>query len=100
MIQGFQKRETDTTLSRYELAGCEWSIPSPLLPKKPHEVPRVDDRRVLNGIVWRFRTGAPWAEIPERHVPSTTCYNCFFRRPSRVWDRLLDAVPLAQGTLS
>jgi transposase len=60
---------------RYELADREWEILSPLLPNKPRGVPRVDDRRVLNGILWRFRTGSPWAEIPERYGPSTTCYN-------------------------
>jgi transposase len=59
--------------------GREWSIIAPLLPNKPRGVPRVDDRRVLNGILWRFRTGSPWAEIPERYGPSTTCYNRFVR---------------------
>jgi transposase len=38
-------------------------------------VPRVDDRRVLNGIFWRLRTGALWADIPARHGPHTTCVN-------------------------
>jgi transposase len=42
---------------RYELTDGEWSIIEPLLPNKPRGVPRVDDRRVLNGILWRFRTG-------------------------------------------
>ncbi|GAM07721.1 transposase [Novosphingobium sp. MBES04] len=54
---------------------------------------RVDDRRVLNGIMWRFRSGATWAEVPERYGPSTTCYNRFVRwRKAGVWDRLLAAV--------
>lgn len=36
---------------------------------------------------------APWAEIPERYGPSTTCYNRFVRwRRAGVWDRLLVAV--------
>ena len=35
---------------RYELTDFEWSIIQPLLPNKPRGVPRVDDRRVLNGI--------------------------------------------------
>jgi transposase len=65
------------TRRRYELTDGEWSIIEPLLPNKPRGVPRVDDRRVLNGILWRFRTGSPWAEIPERYGPSTTCYNRF-----------------------
>ena len=35
---------------RYEITEFEWSIIAPLLPNKPRGVPRVDDRRVLNGI--------------------------------------------------
>lgn len=84
------------TRRRYELTDWEWSIIEPLLPNKPRGVPRVDDRRVLNGILWRFRTGSPWAEIPERYGPSTTCYNRFVRwRKAGVWDRLLAAVSAA-----
>ena len=81
------------TRRRHELTDREWSILSPLLPNKPRGVPRVDDRRVLNGILWRFRTGSPWAEIPDRYGPSTTGYNRFVRwRKAGVWDRLLEAV--------
>ena len=81
------------TRRRYELTDHEWAIIAPLLPNKPRGVPRVDDRRVLNGIFWRFRTGSPWAEVPERYGPSTTCYNRFVRwRKAGVWDRLLAAV--------
>ena len=35
---------------RYELSDKEWSVIQPMLPTKPRGVPRVDDRRVLNGI--------------------------------------------------
>ena len=63
---------------------------------KPRGVPRVDDRRVLNGIFWRLRTGAPWADIPERYGPYTTYVNRFNRwRKAGVWDRLLEAVSKA-----
>nr|WP_280514617.1 transposase [Camelimonas fluminis] len=61
---------------RYELTDHGWAIIAPLLPNKPRGVPRVNDRRVLNGILWRFRTGSPWAEIrkidppPPCHVPT------------------------------
>ena len=78
---------------RYELTDREWAIIEPLLPNKPRGVARVDDRRVINGILWRFRSGATWAEIPERYGPPTTCYNRFVRwRKAGVWDRLLAAV--------
>jgi transposase len=43
----------------YELTDFEWLIIEPLLPTKPHGVPRTDDRRVLNGIHWRLRPGSP-----------------------------------------
>ena len=61
-----------STPRRYELSDFEWSIIEPLLPNKPRGVPRADDRRVLNGIYWRLRTGSPWADIPERYGPATT----------------------------
>ena len=78
---------------RYELSDFEWSIIAPLLPNKPRGVARADDRKVLNGIYWRLRTGSPWADIPERYGPSTTCYNRFVRwRKAGMWDRSLVAV--------
>jgi transposase len=48
----------------------------PMLPNKPG-VPRVNDRRVLNGIFWVLRSGAPWRDLPETYRPCTTCYNRF-----------------------
>src|SRR4030095_4437326 len=78
---------------RYELTDYEWSILAPLLPNKPRGVARADDRKVLNGIYWRLRTGSPWAEIPERYGPPTTCYNRFVRwQEAGIWDGLLKAV--------
>lgn len=83
-------------LRRYELSDREWSIIAPLLPRKSRGVPRVEDRRVLNGIFWRLRTGSPWADIPERYGPATTCYNRFVRwRKAGIWDKLLMAVSKA-----
>jgi hypothetical protein len=47
-------------MARFDLTDFEWSVIQPLLPNKSRGVPRIDDRRVLNGIFWRLRTGAPW----------------------------------------
>lgn len=83
-------------MRRYELSDFEWGIIEPHLPNKVRWVARVDDRKVLNGILWRFRTGSPWADVPERYGPHTTCYNRFVRwRKAGVWDRLLAAVSKA-----
>lgn len=78
---------------RFELTDHEWSVIEPLLPTNTRGIARVDDRRVINGILWRFRTGSPWADIPERYGPYSTCYNHFVRwRKSGVWDTLLHSV--------
>jgi transposase len=84
------------SIRRYELSDFEWSIIAPLLPNKPRGVARVDDRKVLNGIYWRLRTGSPWADIPERYGPYTTCYNRFVRwQKLGVWDKIFESVSKA-----
>jgi transposase len=78
---------------RYELTEYEWTAIKPMLPNKPRGVPRVNDRRVLNGILWVLRSGAPWRDLPESYGPPTTCYNRFVRwRQAGVWDRLMNAL--------
>ncbi len=62
-------------MARFDLTDFEWSVIQPLLPQKSRGMKRVNDRRVLNGIFWRLRTGAPWADIPARYRPYTTCVN-------------------------
>lgn len=65
----------------------------PLLLNKSRGVPRVDDQLVSNGIFWRLRTGAPWADIPERYGSHATCVNRFNRwRKASVQDRLIKVI--------
>src|SRR5215210_1132842 len=81
---------------RYELSDQEWSVIRAMLPTKPRGIPRVDDRRVLNGIFWVLRSGAPWRDLPEMFGPYTTCYNRFVRwRRAGVWGRIIDALAAA-----
>ncbi len=54
---------------RYELTEYEWGVIRLMLPNKPRGVPRVDDRRTLNGIFWVLRSGAPWRDLPETFGP-------------------------------
>lgn len=78
---------------RHALNDAEWRLICPILPCKTRGVPRVDDRRVLNGIFWILRSGAPWRDLPERYGPYMTCYNRFNRwRRAGVWDRILIAI--------
>lgn len=41
--------------------------------------PRADDRRVLNGMVWKVRSGAPWRDVPARYGPWPSIYTRFRR---------------------
>ena len=83
-------------MARFDLVDFERAVIQPLLTTKVRGVKRVDDRKVLNGIYWRLRTGSPWVDIPERSGPSTTCYNRFVRwRKLGVWDRIFEAISAA-----
>jgi transposase len=89
--------ELGARIIRYELADYEWTTIKLMLPNKPRGVPRVNDRRVLNGIFWVLRSGAPWRDLPTAFGPYTTCYNRFVRwRRAGVWGRIIDALAAAQ----
>src|ERR1700756_2373381 len=72
-----QAPKPELRIMRYELNDHEWAAIKPFLPNKPRGVPRVNDRRVLNGIFWVLRSGAPWRDVPDNFGPYTTCYNRF-----------------------
>ena len=84
---------------RYELTDDEWAAIKPMLPNKSRGVPRVNDRRVLNGIFWVLRSGAPWRDLPDNFGPYTTCYNRFVRwRRAGVWAKIMSALAGAHDT--
>jgi transposase len=76
-----------------------WTAIKPMLPNKPRGLRRVNDRRVLNGIFWVLRSGAPWRDLPETYGPRTTCYIRFVRwRQAGVWDQIMDALAAGHDT--
>jgi transposase len=80
---------------RGELTDQQWERLKPLLPaEKPGTGrPNADHRRIIDGILWRERTGAPWRDLPERYGPWSTVYSRFWRwREAGVWDRVFAAV--------
>ena len=80
-------------MNRHNLTDAEWVIIEMLLPNRPRGVPRVDDRRVINGIIWRFRTGCSWRDIPPAYGPRTTLFNRFTRwGKAGVWQRIFDVL--------
>jgi transposase len=91
-----QAPKPERRIMRYELTDCEWTVIKPMLPNKPRGVPRADDRRVLNGIYWVLRSGAPWRDLPASYGPRTTCYNRFVRwRQAGIWDHIMSALAAA-----
>jgi transposase len=83
---------------RHELTDDQWTRLEPHLPpqKPPTGKPNRDHRTVVNGILWKLRTGAPWRDLPERYGPWQTVYTRFRRwRLAGVWDRILAALQAA-----
>jgi transposase len=67
---------------REELSDEQWKIIEPLLGEMPRRDdgrgrPWRDNREVINGILWILRTGAPWADLPDRFAPYQTCHRRF-----------------------
>jgi transposase len=65
-----------------DLTDEQWAAVEPLLPKPELREdgrgrPWRDPRDVLNGILWVLRTGAPWADMPDRYPPYSTCFRRF-----------------------
>jgi len=65
-----------------ELTDEQWAVVEHLLPKPAKRTdgkgrPRVDNRAILNGILWVMRTGAPWHDMPNRYPPYQTCHRRF-----------------------
>lgn len=63
----------------YWLSEAEWGRIEPLLPRGRRGAHRVDDRRVISGIVHMLRSGARWRDCPPEYGPYTTIYNRFNR---------------------
>jgi transposase len=63
----------------YWLSDEEWRRLEPLLPHGRRGAHRVDDRRVISGIMHMLRSGARWRDCPPEYGPYTTIYNRFVR---------------------
>ena len=65
-----------------ELTDEQWTLLEPLSPAAPRREdgkgrPRRQAREVFEGICWVLRTGAQWADLPERYPPYQTCHRRF-----------------------
>lgn len=78
-------------VGRGEVTDAAWAVIEPLLPPRGGRgKPWADHRRVINGILWKLRTGAPWRDVPARYGPWQTCHARLTRwQEDGTWDRLL-----------
>ena len=75
------------------LSDEEWARIEPLLPRGRKGARRVDDRRVISGIVHMLKSGARWRDCPPEFGPYTTVYNRFNRwARNGVWVRVFEAL--------
>ena len=74
---------------------------APLLPSDTRGKPRVDDRRVISGIVHVLRSGGRWVDAPAVYGPRKTLYNRFVRWAAKgVWQRVFRALAASGGPAS
>lgn len=75
------------------LSDRQWAAIEPLLPRNRPGARRVDDRRVLSGIVHVLKVGCRWQDTPAVHGSPRTIYNRFYRWSGRgLWQRLFQAL--------
>jgi transposase len=75
----------------FRLSEAQFSRLQSLLPNKPRGVPRVDDCRVISGIIHVLRHGLMWRDAPAEYGPHKTLYNRFVRWSEKgVFDRIAE----------
>uniref|UniRef100_UPI00357177A2 IS5 family transposase n=1 Tax=Streptomyces griseomycini TaxID=66895 RepID=UPI00357177A2 len=77
-------------MGRGDFSDEQWAVLEPLLPVAVLGRPSLGRRRLIDGIRWRVRTGAPWRDLPSEYRPWQTVYG-LFRRWQRddTWTLLL-----------
>lgn len=75
------------------LSDKAWARIEPLLPHGKPGKPRVDDRRVISGILHVLKTGCRWRDVPATYGPPSTIYNRFYRWTRRgLWRKMFEQI--------
>ena len=84
--------------THFWLSDRQFARLQPLLPNKVRGVPRVDDRRVISGIIHVLQSGCRWRDAPPAYGPAKTLYNRFVRWARKgVWDQVFAELAAAGG---
>ena len=87
-------------MSRGDLTESEWRVLKDLLPPERGRKnrPASDNRPIVNGILWRIRTGAPWRDVPEKYGKWITVYQRFRRwSEAGLWEAVASALTQAMA---
>ena len=80
-------------MALFWLSDEAWAAIEPHLPKNQPGARRVDDRRVISGILHVLKVGCRWCDCPAEYGPSTTVYNRFNRWSRRGFLALNESKP-------
>ena len=84
--------------SHFWLSQEQFDKIKPYLPTDTRGKPRVDDRRVISGIIHVLKSGCRWVDAPELYGPRKTLYNRFVRWSEKgIWEELFKALASADG---
>lgn len=84
----------------YWLSDEDWARIEPLLPRGRRGAHRVDDRRIISGIMHMLRSGARWRDCPPEYGPYTTVYNRFNRWSRQgIWLAMFQALTGSTGVV-
>ena len=84
--------------SHFWLSPEQFEQLKPHLPPGTRGKPRVDDRRVISGIIHVLKSGCRWVDAPEIYGPRKTLYNRFVRWSEKgVWEGLFKALASVEG---
>ena len=75
----FRKVMVETMLGRHEISDQDWERIKDMLPRENTGEGRLSkpNRLMLNAMLWKAKTGAPWRDLPERFGPWRTVYSRF-----------------------
>ncbi len=85
----------ESVLHRHDISDDAWSLIAPHLPGKAGDWGGIakDNRQFINAVIWIFRTGAPWRDLPSEYGNWNSAHKRFCRwRDNGTWEKLLQTV--------